>query len=179
MDTSHAFQSDSLGAEDFERLVAPYLPMLFAYSRAICGDYHAAQDVVQETVLIAFRKRGLFFPEADFGTWLRAIARREALSVRRKLARLNRSLDEAIEHVYENPAPVAETPRGTALAECLRTIAARMGSVLRGHYFQGLPLAELAVQLGMTPNAVKQLLYRARLNLQNCMEKRLSLENAE
>jgi len=37
----------------FERVLRPHLPMLFAYSRAICGDFHAAEDVVQETAQIA------------------------------------------------------------------------------------------------------------------------------
>ena len=66
----------------FELLLVPHLPMLFAYSRAICGDYHAAADVVQETALIALRRLDHFFPEADFAAWLKAIARREALSAR-------------------------------------------------------------------------------------------------
>ena len=44
-------------AAEFERGLLPHLPMLFAYSRAICGDYHVAQDVVQQTALIAFRKQ--------------------------------------------------------------------------------------------------------------------------
>ena len=68
----------------FEHLIAPHLPMLFAYSRAICLDFHAAQDVVQESAIIAFRNLNHLFPEADFSTWLRAIARRQALEARRK-----------------------------------------------------------------------------------------------
>src|SRR5438105_576107 len=84
-------------APSFEHLMTPYLSMLFAYSRAICSDYHAAQDVVQETAIIAFRNLDHLFPEADFPTWLRAIARRQALDARRKLRRHARFTEEAIE----------------------------------------------------------------------------------
>src|SRR6266850_2558088 len=35
---------------------------IFAYSRAIFSDYHAAQDVVQETAIIAFRNLKHLFP---------------------------------------------------------------------------------------------------------------------
>jgi RNA polymerase sigma-70 factor, ECF subfamily len=162
--------------DTFAQALEPYLPMLFAYSRALCGDYHAAQDVVQETALIAFRKRHLFFPEADFGTWLRAIARREALAARRKLSRHPCILDETIERVYEEPTPAADTERGLALAQCLQVLSARMGQALRAHYFQGLRLAELAARLEMSTAAVKQMLYRARLTLEACVRKRLSLK---
>src|SRR5204863_498194 len=83
-------QAKKGNAPAFERLVTPYLPMLFAYSRAICLDYHAAQDVVQETAIIAFRNLNHLFPEADLPTWLMSIARRQPLAVLRKLHRFAR-----------------------------------------------------------------------------------------
>src|SRR5262249_42656769 len=66
--------------EAFASALGPYLPMLYAYSRSICADHHIAQDVVQQTALIAYRKVGFLFKEVDFGTWLKGIARREALA---------------------------------------------------------------------------------------------------
>src|SRR4029450_1516158 len=105
-------------AASFERLVTPYLPMLFAYSRAICLDFHAAQDVVQETAIIAFRNLNHLFPEADFSTWLRAIARRQALEARSKLHRFARFAEEAVERAYEDPAPVEVSARRKLLGEC-------------------------------------------------------------
>jgi RNA polymerase sigma-70 factor (ECF subfamily) len=160
----------------FERLVLPYLPMLFAYGRAICGDYHAAHDVLQQTLLITYRKLALFFPEADFGTWLRAIARREALDARKKLGRSPSLTLEAVEAFYQDPAPPGESPRRRALAECLGSLAGRMGEVVRGHYFQGLRLSELASRVGLTAAAAKQLLYRARTALRECVQRRVNLE---
>ena len=79
----------------------PHLAALLAYSRAICGDFHAAQDVVQETALIAYRNLDRFFAEADFATWLKAIARRQALAARRKLGRHRLAAEELLEAVYE------------------------------------------------------------------------------
>src|SRR5262245_52690545 len=92
-------------APAFDPAIRPHLPMLFAYSRAIVGDYHAAEDVVQETVQIAFRKLNYLIPEADFAGWLKAIARRQALSARRKLNRSSLVQEELLERVYQDPAP--------------------------------------------------------------------------
>jgi RNA polymerase sigma-70 factor, ECF subfamily len=163
----------------FEEALTPYLPMLFAYSRAICGDYHAAQDVVQETALIAYRNLNHLFPEADFAIWLRAIARRQALTARRQLTRVSLVGDELIEQVYADPGPLTEGPRQVALADCLERLSGRMAHAIRARYFQGADLAEVARTLDMNVSAVKQLLYRARLWLQTCMGKRLAEEDAQ
>jgi len=161
----------------FEHALRAHLPMLFAYSRAICGDYHTAQDVVQETALIAFRNLEHLFPEADFATWLRAIARRQAQAARRRLARLELGIvEEALESVYQDPTPAATEPRREALQKCLEALGTRLAQVIRGHYFHGAKLAELAAAMAMKTNAVKQLLFRARLSLRDCVRERLRLE---
>src|ERR1041384_7564075 len=97
--------------EAFEAVVTPHLAPLLAYIRAICGDYHAAHDGLQQTLLVAYRKFSLFFPEADLGTWLRAIARREALDLRKKRARGASIFLEAIEAFHQDPDPDAASPR--------------------------------------------------------------------
>lgn len=161
----------------FERALNPHLPMLFAYSRAICGDHHTAQDVVQETALIAFRNLHHLFPEADFATWLRAIARRQALAARRKLSRVQLGLvEEAIEVVFEDSTPDATAAQREALQRCLELLGGRLAEVVRGHYFHGAKVAELADRLTMNANAVKQLLYRARQSLRECIRERLRVE---
>ena len=159
-------------AASFERLVTPYLPMLFAYSRAICLDFHAAQDVVQETAIIAFRNLNHLFPEADFSTWLRAIARRQALEARRKLHRFARFAEEAVERAYEDPAPVEVSARRKLLGECIRALGERGQGVVEEHYFRGLSLSEVATRLETSVTAVKQLLYRSRKLLEECVRKR-------
>ena len=160
----------------FELLLVPHLPMLFAYSRAICGDYHAAADVVQQTALIALRRLDRFFPEADFAAWLKAIARREALSARRKTVKLTPLVEEVIEAAYADPAPAAVAPQREALAKCLELLPGRSRDVIRAHYFDGLRLLDIAAATKVKLNTVKSLLHRARLSLDDCVRRRLGLE---
>jgi RNA polymerase sigma-70 factor (ECF subfamily) len=165
-------------APAFERLVTPYLPMLFAYSRAICLDFHAAQDVVQETAIIAFRNLKHLFPEADFSTWLRAIARRQALEARRKLHRFARFAEEAVERAYQDPDAPALLARRKLLGDCIRTLGERVQGVVEEHYFRGSRLSEVATRLKTSVSAVKQLLYRGRKMLEECVKKRLITEQS-
>lgn len=158
----------------FEGALSPHLPMLFAYSRAICGDYHAAQDVVQETAVIALRKLDCFFAESDFGAWLRAIARHRALHARHKLNRPPLALEDFVEEYYARAdLAVDEEARMAAVQACLEQASERMRRVVNGHYLEGRPLAALAPDLAISVNAAKQLLYRARLFLQECVRRRL------
>jgi RNA polymerase sigma-70 factor, ECF subfamily len=163
----------------FERLFTPHIPMLEAYGRIICGDFHLAQDVVQETGLIAYRHLDRLFADADFATWLKAIVRRRAIHAREKKARmpsLPPRVSEAMEEAYVDPTPGSHGPQAEALGRCLKVLEEhdeRSARALHSFYFEGSPVARIAELLGANLNTVKALLYRARLKLQGCVERRL------
>jgi DNA-directed RNA polymerase specialized sigma24 family protein len=48
---------------------------------------------------------------------------------------------------------------------------------VKGHYFEGIKLAELADRMGMSSVAMRQLLHRVRVLLLECVRRRLSVEN--
>jgi RNA polymerase sigma-70 factor (ECF subfamily) len=53
--------------------IAPHIPRLRRYARALAGDQHAADDLVQDTVERAINKRHLWRPGSDLRAWLFAI----------------------------------------------------------------------------------------------------------
>src|SRR5262245_32309726 len=163
------------GREAFAQALAPYLPMLYAYSLSICADHHTAQDVVQQTALIAFAKLHYLFREVDFGVWLKGIARREALSERRKAARLRPVVEQVLEAAFDDPTPEAVAPEREALGECLKKLKGQAAGVLWGHYFQGQKLTEIARLKKLNDNTVRTMLHRARLALGECVRGRLAL----
>ena len=162
----------------FEDVLAPHLPMLLAYSRAICGDHHSAEDVVQETALIASRNLHNLFKEADFAGWLKAIARRQSLSARRKNLRLRPQLEAVIEQAYEDPSPESTSPRRSALSECLKTLRERTGRIVRAHYFDGLSVKDMAEAFNLNSNTVKTILARARAALEECTQRQMRTDDS-
>lgn len=58
-----------------------------AVALAVLGDYHAAQDAVQESFVTAFKKMGALRKGSSFGPWVRRIARREAIRIGRSILR--------------------------------------------------------------------------------------------
>ena len=165
--------------EAFAELFVPHMPMLLAYSRLICRHYHTAQDVVQETALIAFRNLDRFFPDADFATWLKAIVRRRSLSAREKMAKgdvLEHRLGAIMEEAFADPTAEALSPERGALEGCLEALAKhdeRSARLVREHYLAGQPLARMSELLSLNLNTLKTLLYRARMMLLDCVQRRI------
>ena len=85
----------------FGRLVGPYRRALTVHSYRMLGSAHDAEDIVQETLLRAWRNLGSYEPRAPLSSWLYRIA-------------TNASLDE-IERRSRRPQPVEpypDAPRG-------------------------------------------------------------------
>ena len=57
-----------------------------------------------------------------------------------------------------------------ALATCLQRLKPTAATMIRLHYEEKRSLAQVGERLQMTVNAVKQSLFRARRNLQQCIE---------
>ncbi len=169
-------QAKAGDARAFQHALLPHLTMLLTYSRAICGDYHEAQDVVQETALIAYRNLERFFAEADFATWLKAIARRQALAARRRLGRQLLVADDLLEAAHEPEARRGETPRQEALRQCLESLPSGSRALVQARYAEGRSLQEMATTTRTNPDTLRWRMYRVRRDLRNCVERRLRRE---
>jgi len=87
---------DSAKFHIFEILAREHESMLLAYALSLIpDDPQLAEDVVQETFLIAYRKIATLRKEDAFGLWLRGIARFEAYAALRKRGR-ERTFDPAV-----------------------------------------------------------------------------------
>ena len=164
----------------FEHLVRTYGGRMLAVTRRILRDEEDARDAVQEAFVSAFRSRGQFSAAAKVSTWLHRIAVNAALM---KLRTRRRKPEESIEallpafrtdghHVeqwtaWNEPVDVAMDRRATRLA--VRDAIARLPEthrvVLMMRDIDGLNTEETAQALGLTSNAVKIRLHRARLAL--------------
>jgi RNA polymerase sigma-70 factor (ECF subfamily) len=71
--------------EAYGRLFERHERSVQAVALAILGDYHAAQDVVQESFVIAYTKLGGLRKGASLGPWVRKIARHQAIQIRRSM----------------------------------------------------------------------------------------------
>jgi len=172
----------------FERLVRTFGGRLLAVTRRILHDEEDARDAVQEAFISAFKARKQFNAESRVSTWLHRIAVNAALMKLRTRRRKNElPIDDLMptfrddgHHVDEftswtEPADVAMGRQETAdfVRESIAQLPDSYRQVLLMRDIEGRSTEETAQELGLTANAVKIRLHRARLALRKLIAPRM------
>jgi len=171
-------QTGRVKLKTFEILVRQYHRPLLAYARALVPDSPAAEDLVQEAFLVAYRRLDDFDPARDFAAWLRGIIRHQAMAWRRENRRgalPPQVLDEleAKHAVWTSSIPERGTDAMSALRECLTRLGQNLRDVVDQFYFNDHSCAQIADRCESTVPAVKKRLQRARETLAQCVESKL------
>lgn len=144
----------------------------------LTGDPVAAEDVLQETFLSAFKSIAHFEAKSQLSTWLYRIAYNAALMRLRKRKVETVSLDEPVEDDEGVPQPrdfadwsenpervVLDAEMRRVMNEAVDTLSETLRSVFVLRDVNGLSTAQAAQVLGLSEEAVKSRLLRARLAL--------------
>lgn len=131
---------------------------LQAYAQRLCqGDRQRAEDLVQETLLRAWRHPASMDPaQGSVRAWLFTTARNLAIDAwRRRSVRVA----EVVTDQLPEPLPeVNEADRAVeawTIAEALNRLSPAHREVLMECFYQGRSVAEAAVRLGVPPGTVK------------------------
>jgi RNA polymerase sigma-70 factor, ECF subfamily len=159
----------------FESEVLPHLDTLYRVGRRLTGEGADAEDLVQETLLRAWRGWAGFTAGSNVRAWLLTILRNTFISrwrSRRKEG-IAVPLDDADPIALQRAVP-AQDPEGRFFdtlvdAQVIAAVDAlpveyREAVVLSD--VEGLPYAEVAEVLGVPVGTVKSRLFRARRRLQ-------------
>lgn len=138
---------------------------LWAYVVSLTGDRTSAQDVVQETLLRAWRHPEVLDPaRGPVRGWLFTVARRLVIDEWRS----RRSRSETItDTVPERPSPDdhERALQSWVVAEALRQLSREHRDVLVQCYYRGCSVAEAAATLGVPEGTVKSRTHYALLRL--------------
>jgi len=163
----------------FEILVRENADSLEAFLRAAIDDYSAADDLFQETMLVAWRKIGDYDRTRPFGAWLRGIAKNLVLAHYRLVARQVTTSDEKIlEHLDHQMAQIDARPGDTlderieALHHCVEQLAPNYQAAVELHYRQERSTDWIAHHLATSRDAVQKRLQRARQLLADCLRRK-------
>lgn len=158
-----------------QRNAARVLALAYRY----LGDRAAAEDVVQETFLKVYQARERYRPDAAFHAYLLRIATNVCLSQLRR--RRGVSLDaggDDDEGRRNDPADPGAPVPGAALADgevaervraAVLQLPDRQRLAILLNKFEGLDYQQVADQLGLTTQATKSLLHRARMALKDAL----------
>ncbi len=160
--------------EAFMRLAERYHSRLLHYVRRIVRDRAAADDVVQETWLAAYRGlRRLQRPET-LKAWLFGIARNNALNALRaeERSRLDYVSGDVLEDVPEDQDDEwgVRAEQATQVHRCLDGISPAHAEALILRYMEGLSYEEMAEVVGCNVGTVRSRLHYAKRALREAME---------
>lgn len=160
----------------FEELVREHQAGLRAYIRALGAQDAWVDDIAQEAFLLAYRRLDRFQEGADFGRWLRGIARNLVLNDLRKNSRRSRLLHDSIAGELANveePEPFGDAPVAgllQAMADCVARLPARSRELLQRRYSESADASTLAQAFQLSAAAVRQTLVRTRAAVRRCMQ---------
>jgi RNA polymerase sigma-70 factor, ECF subfamily len=146
-------------------------PLLLEYAASITPDRQAGEDIVQETILRAWRRAGrLAKDDRPLRPWLMRVARNLAID-RQRLASTVRELSSS--DALEGIAGADTLDRALdawQLADALRRLSPDHRDALVALYFRGRSVNEAATVLGVPPGTVKSRTYYALRALKLILE---------
>jgi RNA polymerase sigma-70 factor (ECF subfamily) len=173
-----------------EKLLVRHQPRVYRFGLKMCRDPEDAKDVLQETLLAAARGVKDFRGASAVSTWLYTIARSFCIKKRRRskfAPEVEESLDarEPGEAARQLPDPGRAPDESLAGRQIEAALEAAIGAlepmyreVLVLRDVEGLSAPEVAEVMGLTVEAVKSRLHRARVAVREALAPALGLPGA-
>ena len=159
---------------EFNTQLQSHQQRLLAWLLALTANVADARDLLQQTNLVLWRKLDSWTPGTSFTAWAFKVARFEFLSWRQKMGRERLVFDdrllEDVAAVMDETDAAADI-RHAALDACLPKLPGRQREVISRRYLQGQRVDDIGADLGLPANAVSQILWRARQNLLECIDR--------
>ncbi len=143
--------------------------------------FHAADadDVLQETNIVLWRKVGEFDPTREFLPWAMRVAQFQAMAHLKKKQRTRLRFDEDLLATVAEEAIAEYTEadaRRVALSGCLEKLPVDQRRLVAERYEPGGSVNALAEQRATSPKALSELLRRIRHSLMICIERSMAQE---
>jgi RNA polymerase sigma-70 factor (ECF subfamily) len=175
---------------EFE-VLAEQRPYLLKVARMELRDEHQAEDCVSDVLTQAYEHRAKFRGDSSLRTWLISILKNRIIDLLRKQWREqpieeSPSGEQEFDNLFDDTGHYAQMPSAvrdpaelcqedgflSAVKRCVDLLPKRIGQVFVLREVLGTETKELCKELGMTTSNVWVQLYRARMMLRTCLEKR-------
>lgn len=163
-----AIQGDT---HSFEQIIIDSQDYVWSYALRFLGDYHSAQDAVQDIFIKIYKGLPGFNHKSKFTTWLYRVTHNCCVDHYRKHKSKNESHLSDMEGVKENSVELSNS----YLSEMLNRLKPELKQVFAMVTIFGFSYKETAEMIGCSMETIKSRLFRARQELIKILE----IENIE
>ena len=171
--------SNSAAYEQFIRVFAHNESGLRAIVRSLLPGREDADEVMQETCVVLWRKFADFDRGDNFLAWACTIARFEVLKHRRRLARDRHVFNvELLELLADEAAGDMgrRLQELQALDQCIQHLGPQQRELVTACYANGIKIKDVAEELGRSATSLYKALNRIRILLLECIEASVARE---
>ncbi|MFH1265460.1 MAG: sigma-70 family RNA polymerase sigma factor [Planctomycetota bacterium] len=163
--------------ERFVQLLATCQRRVFLYALRLVHNATDAEEILQETNLVLWRKFDQYRPGTDFARWACRVAYYEVLKFREKRAKEERVFSndfiETLATESESAMDLLDARRD-ALARCLGKLRQNERQLVLKRYQEQATTRSVAEALGRGVQGTRRALHRIRLTLLACIERTLA-----
>ncbi len=152
-------------ADPFQELLLTHLPRLQAYAVMLTRDRAAAEDLLQETALKAWRAQSQFAMGTNFTAWIYKILRNEYISSLRRNKRKPARIEEVPEEFLSRSGAQETDILSREVVTAMNQLQPEQREVLVLICAGGLSYEEAAASLGCSIGTIKSRLWRARARM--------------
>lgn len=165
-----------------EILYRHYQASVFAFIRLRVRDDAAAEEILNDTFMIAFQKSTQFNGSCEFKTWLCAIAknvcgtwmRKQNTGLARSMVDLDDdTLDNIADPSWDVVSRLASRQMDEVLRECIDKLPLTHKEAFFWSWFEEEPLEEVAKRLDCPKGTIKSRLFNARSKIADCVKRLL------
>ncbi len=152
-------------ADQFQDMLLTHMPRLQAYAVMLTRDRAAAEDLLQETALKAWRAQSQFAIGTNFTAWIYKILRKEYISSLRRNKRKPARLDDVPEEFLSRAGAQENDILSREVVHAMGKLQPEQREVLILICASGLSYEEAAESLGCSIGTIKSRLWRARARM--------------
>lgn len=176
MDTDNRDSSDK-----FLSLLLPNQKRILGYILTYVPNYADADDILQNTLSILWKKFDRYEPETDFLAYVLTIAKYEIMNYYRACGKSGKvHLGERLQQIIERESPSVSrhfNNRVEALKECIKKLTEGDVQLVQLRYEQEMSFSKIGQRLGISPPAALKKLSNIHSHLIRCIRLRLASEN--
>jgi RNA polymerase sigma factor (sigma-70 family) len=157
----------------FETLYRAYFPRLTRFLERVMRRSHAVEEVLNDAMVVVWRKADSFNGESKVSTWIFAIAYRIAMKAMKRFDEPLESDDSLYEETQPGPeARLMQRQLCALLGEHIGRMSPEHRAVIELTYYHGCAYREIAQIMGCPVDTVKTRMFHARRRLRRFLSDR-------